>query len=155
VGEDEALDAVTDRRLRNRLNVEVAPNSSGEPNGPIPRRGLGEHEIRPSYPARELVELRRPHYRHARPLDPVATGRVIGVNDRSVHDAQTAPLEGSCVRDKAALLRHPSDRQDELAPLIGHEPRVELAPRDCTRSAIDHDAHTAVHHEQAGRGVSR
>jgi hypothetical protein len=155
VGEDEALDALALRRLRDRLNVEVATDSSGEPYGPIPRRRLGEHEIGASCPARELVELRRPHDRHAGPRDPVAASRVIGVDHRSVRDVQTSPLEGSRIRDEAALRCHPPDWRDELAPLVSHEPRVELSWRNRTRSAIDHHAHTGVCHEQAGRRVSR
>ena len=155
VGEDEAPDTMALRRLRNRLNVEMATDSSGEPYGAIPRRRLGEHEMRPSCPARELVEFRRPHYRHTGPLDPVATGRVTGVNHRSVHDVKAAPAEGPRVWDEAAFLRQPPDWRDEFAPLVSHEPRVELDPRDRPRSAVDHDAHTGMCHEQAGRGVSR
>jgi hypothetical protein len=78
-----------------------------------------------------------------------------GVDHGSADDAQATPLEWAQGRDEAPPVRESPDVRDQLASLIGDEPCVEPGPGKPAASAIDHDAHPCVQHEQSGGRVSR
>ena len=153
--EDEPLDAAALRRPRDRLDIEVATDTAHEVDRVIPRRRLREHEVRAPRPARELAKLRSPYDRPPRRLDPVAARRMTGVGDRVSGDAQAAPAERPRVDAETSCSSEPTERGDELALRVGHEPGVEPARWHRAGPTIDHDAHATVRHQETRRGIPR
>ena len=154
MSEDEPRDVVALRGARDRVDVWMPADAADEPDRSTPRRRLGEHEIGASSPTGKRIELRRPHDAHAGRLDLIAARRMIGVDERSASDQEASSLKTPKHHHETTGSRSLSEVRNQLALLIGHEPRVQSSNGNCAIAAVDQHAYPREHHEESGRRVS-